>query len=154
MLPEVFERVEYYGINPINDGVEYNVDVKVITELAMGTEYNYSVLHNLVAKEMIDASSIIGEGNALYDTINRVYQKYKSKHVSHLVLKTFMEVDQKKYKFGETVPLQLSKLTQEVEVHYLNRSEPEIINIGHILHGFPISHAELEVGLGLREIFE
>ena len=43
--------------------MEYNLDIKVITELAMGTEYNYSLLHNLIPKQMIETTLTISPNN-------------------------------------------------------------------------------------------
>lgn len=120
-LPEISYRIEYYNIELQEDG-NYSLDLKVVLGLQMDVEYNFQPgSSNIVAKELLESRVVITRRSDMFKIINAAYRQLASPITNCVVIKTFMDIEQNRYKCGEDIPFNSKRMIQEAEVHNADR---------------------------------
>lgn len=87
--------------------------MKVVVNLEMDNEFNFVAgENNLVVKRMLEKRITVHPMSEIFNIIQTTYKKLASKTTEFLVIKTFMDVEQSKFKCGEAIPMMFKKMTQ------------------------------------------
>jgi hypothetical protein len=136
-LPEINIRIEQYNIRSVSG--KYEVEVRKITELKMKAEKNYRKSNNTTAGGKIERKMLVSQAsnNRLYEIIDELYEQFQSPHVERVVLKTFLNVNQKEYSVGEDILFDVHKMFQRVElISYDNEKSEQALP--QLLERFPL----------------
>ena len=107
----------------------------------MDVEYNFQPgSSNIIAKELLESRVVITRRSDMFKIINAAYRQLASPITNCVVIKTFMDVEQNRYKCGQDIPFNSKKMTQEAEVHNADKQLPIEKKLPKILAGFPIPH--------------
>lgn len=157
-LPDVDFRIEQYNITQKHMGPNllYQLEINNVMEAAMATTFNYKADNNNV--EIVRRFDGLWRVNQrkhkmCYSIIHQCFEKF-AKHSSDTVtIKTFSRIEQKKYKCGQTISLQLNSMYQEVEVESDITEQAEVTQLEKLMPGFPIPEGllrELDQGLSIE----
>lgn len=118
----------------------------------MTTEFNFKMAdNNLEPLEVVETTIIIHPMSDIFNTFSSIYNNYATSSSGNVTVKTFLDVDQNKFKFSNVVPMPYSSMKQEICVHDSESIEPHLIRHPGLLPGFPIPYDLLLKGINMAE---
>lgn len=128
----------------IRKSQNYLFSFKNTFSISMDSEYNFKEDDsNIVPTDQLEVDSmLVTPANELYSTIHSFFDKNGDKECSSIVLRTFLTVEQKDYKFGEKIEMVKKNMYQEMEVRSGSSDEVRAEKID-LLGGFPINKKSL-----------
>lgn len=141
-LPNINVRIEYYKL--IKHGDYFDVDLLKVVELFMNTDFNFRQENNTTPGKKIKKRIKLSKDVSppLFAIVNDLYSKHAKKSTEALVIKTFVNVEQKEFKAGDRIPLLPEHMMQKIELESYS-GDKETIKLSKMIKGFPISPFDL-----------
>lgn len=92
------------------------MDLLKIVELFMNTDFNYHQENNTTPGKKIKKRIKLSKevSSSLYAIVNELYSKHAKKGTEAIVIKTFINVEQKDFKAGDRIPLLPEHMLQKI----------------------------------------
>lgn len=110
----------------------------------MNTDFNYHQENNTTPGKKIKKRIKLSKevSSSLYGIVSELYSKHAKKGTEAIVIKTFINVEQKDFKAGDRIPLLPEHMLQKIEIENY-QGEKETIKLSKLIKGFPINAFDL-----------
>ncbi len=108
-LPDSILRVEFYRISKPEHKI-YHLEINNVLSAMTDTEFNYKDnSNNIVPTRLLKENKIVPENNHIaYKMVDSIYTQYATKTTSSVVIKTFVKIEQRKFKHNQEVKFSIN----------------------------------------------
>jgi hypothetical protein len=145
-LPDISIRVECFKISKHSGGIGYEIEMNKLLELFMNIEFNFAKDNNVsVGKKIKKKFTLTRElSKNFYNVVDNLYQSYEQYRLEHLIIKTFLNVEQSLLKPSNRINMSKAKMRQKVEIE-MRSGDHKSVNLDKLMDGFPVSIDDLKM---------